>query len=34
MTQLKDNMRNDGTKLGILATKAFPSEVLHDMIYA
>jgi hypothetical protein len=34
MTQLKDNMRNDGTKLGILATKAFQSEVLHDMIYA
>ena len=33
MTQIKDNMRNDGSKLGILTTKMFPSDALNDTMY-
>jgi hypothetical protein len=33
MVQLKKNMRDDGTMLGIIATKAFPAEHLSEQMY-
>jgi Uncharacterized protein conserved in bacteria (DUF2130) len=33
LTQLKKNMNEDGSKIGILATKTFPSEALSQEMY-
>jgi hypothetical protein len=33
MTQLKKNMRDDGTRLGIIATRVFPAEALSEQMY-
>jgi hypothetical protein len=33
MVQLKKNMRDDGSRLGIIATKVFPAEALSEQMY-
>jgi hypothetical protein len=33
MTQLNKNMRDDGSRLGIIATKVFPAEALSEQMY-